>query len=233
MSRLFQVEAKDLINLRKFYKKAPKQFQRVSANVLTSFAFGTRTESLGAINDKMTVRNKRFVDGSVRVVKARSGPISSQESEMGSINRARFSGWAEQELGTPTKRTRVATALARGNNPEKQIKPSLRLKPSNQFISPKEYKGRSEQHRTNIMIWDLMRTNSKKPFRIRKHRKFKPGLYKFVRKKIVAVQVFAKASKLQPKRIRWMTTGINTYFKKNPPRRVWGDSIRHILKFKF
>lgn len=234
MSQIFNIEAKDLINLRKFFKRSPKQFARASSNVLNSFAFGTKQENIKIINKKMTVRNTRFVSGSIRVQTARPGQgISGQKSEVGSIKRDRFTGWEEQELGTKTKKNKVASTLARGGSDKKQIRPMFRMKSSNAFKTSKGFKGRSRLQRDRVMIRSLRRDKFKRPFLIKKHRKLAPGIYKFQGPHLKSIQTFVKSSKLQPKRVHWMKDGTDAYFKKNPVRKVWAESIRRTLKFKF
>ena len=114
MSELFQIDLANLINLRKFYKKAPKQFLKAANATLNSFAFGTRKRSLEIIKKKMTVRNQKFVAGSLRVQKSTGSNIDNARSEVGSIFRPRFTGWKEQESGTKPERTRSITRFARG-----------------------------------------------------------------------------------------------------------------------
>jgi hypothetical protein len=229
---IFNVEAKDLINLRKFYKRSPKQFARASSNVLNSFAFGTKKENIRIIEKEMTVRNTKFVNGAIMVQKVKSGAGSTQRSEVGSIKRDRFTGWEEQELGTKTKKNRVASTLARGGSDSKQVRPMYRMKSSNSFRTSKGFSGNSRLQRDGVMVRSLRRQKSKKPFMIKKHRKLTPGIYVFRGKKIQSLQTFVNPSKIQPKRVRWMSGGAAAYFKKNQPRDVWRESIKRVMKFK-
>lgn len=230
MAQLFDIEAKNLINLQRFYRKAPKQFARASANVLTSFAFGNHSKSLEIIKSKMTVRNERFVKGSLRVDKARGNvPLSAQIARIGSIVRDRFTGWVEQETGKKTTRTRTTTLLARGGNISRQVRPAFRLKPGNRFASPDEFSGQSPQHRVTVMLQTLSRQKSTRPFIIKGHKKFKPGLYKFLRKKIKRIQTFKNPK--QPKRIHWLTGGARLYFRATNIDQVWAAALKRVLKF--
>lgn len=230
MAQLFDIEAKNLIRLHRFYRRAPRQFARAAANVLTSFAFGNRSESLDIIKSKMTVRNERFVKGSVRVEKARGNvPLSAQQSRVGSIQRDRFTGWVEQETGQKTTRTRTSTLLARGGNISRQVRPAFRLKPGNKFASPDDFPGQSPQHRVTVMLQTLSRQKSIRPFIIKGHRKFKSGLYKFLRKKIRRIQTFKNPK--QPKRVRWLTLGRFKYFKSTNIDQVWAGALKRVLKF--
>ncbi len=230
MSQLFEIEAKNLIRLHRFYRKAPKMFARASANVLTSFAFGNRRESLEIIKNKMTVRNERFVKGSVRVDKARGNvPLSEQQARIGSIKRDRFTGWVEQETGQKTTRTRTSTLLARGGNISRQVRPAFRLKPGNKFLSPNDFEGQSPQHRVIVMLQTLSRQNYKKAFVIKGHKAFRSGLYKLRRKKVMLLWRFK--DRKQPKRVRWLTLGRFKYFKSTNIDQVWANALKRVLKF--
>ena len=230
MSQLFDIEAKNLIRLHRFYRKAPKMFARASANVLTSFAFGNRSKSLDIIKSKMTVRNERFVAGSLRVDRARGNiPLSAQQAMVGSIKRDRFTGWIEQETGQKTTRTRTTTLLARGGNVSRQVRPAFRLKPGNKFASPDDFSGQSPQHRVTVMLQTLSRQKSTRPFIIKGHRKFKSGLYKFLRKKIRRIQTFKNPK--QPKRIHWLTGGARLYFRSTSIDQVWAEALKRVLRF--
>lgn len=232
MSDLFSIHGGDLINLRKLYKRAPKKFLRITANMLTSFAFGNRKESLDIIHSKMTIRNPKFISRMIRVIKARGNePISRQESIVGSLTTDRFSGLKEQELGTKTKRTRVFSLLARFGDIKRQAKPSARLKPGNQFLTPDDFPGKSSQHRVISMLQILGREKHKKPFIIKGHRKFKSGLYQFYRRKLRQLQSFEPDSP-QPKRVRWLSGGRKKFFATANIRKMWANSLRRVLKFK-
>lgn len=230
MAQLFDIEAKNLINLHRFYRKAPKQFARAAANVLTSFAFGNSGKSIEIIKNKMTVRNERFVSSSVRVEKARGNiPLSGQVAMIGSIKRDRFTGWIEQETGQKTTRTRTSTMLARGGNVSRQIRPAFRLKPGNKFLQPNDFEGQSPQHRVIVMLQTLSRQKYKKAFVIKGHKAFRSGLYKIFRKKIMLLWRFK--DRKQPKRIRWLTLGRFKYFRSTNIDQVWANALKRVLKF--
>jgi hypothetical protein len=226
MADMFKVQAGDLLKLRKFYKRAPNKFRSVQANVLNSFAFGTRAEQLDVIQKRMIIRNKRFASGSMRVEKARSGRL---ESRTGSLMRARFTGWQEQQTGGSDPRGRVATLLGRSGDINKQIRPMARMKPGQDFINPDDYPGKSNEHRTTVMLQAIHRNKERKPFIIKRSRKWKRGLYKLHGRKIKMLQSFEpRSNRIQ--RIPWATIGKRRYFAVNKPRDVWAASIRRVLK---
>lgn len=228
-NELFQIDLTNLINLRKFYKKAPKQFFKAANATLNSFAFGTRKKSLNIIKNKMTIRNQKFVSGSLRVQKSTGTNINNLKSEVGSIKRQRFTGWKEQELGSKPERSRSVTKFARGSKIRK-LRPSFRMKPSNDFLSADdfEFKGVKSQNKSIALLSMLRRRKHRKPF-ILKSGKFKPGLYVFRRKKIKRIQTFKQTKK--PKRISWMQGGRREFFRTADINKIWAESIRRVLKF--
>ncbi|MCP4748089.1 MAG: hypothetical protein GY874_18425 [Desulfobacteraceae bacterium] len=224
---MFELKASDLINLQRFYKRAPEKFIRAMAGTMNSIAFGNRTESLKIIEKRMTVRNKRFVNSRIRVAKARTSNLT---SEVGSIAAPRFSGWAEQELGVAAKRTRVMGLMARRGNYTNQAMHSARLKPGSTQITDDQYAGKTRRFRTRAMLMDLKRRKIKRPFVIKRHRKFAPGLYKMVRGHVVRLQRF-KATRT-PRRIRWLSDGRKNYFASNDIRKTWAKAIDYVLRKK-
>jgi len=228
MSEFIEMNATDLIKLRRFYKKSPKKFNLSMVNLINSFAFETRKEALKVIHSDMQVRNQSFVVSRMRVNTAR---LSTMESGVGSIYGKRFSGWKEQEYGTKTKRTRVATAIGRGGSESKQIMPMNRMKPGKDFPTPDDYEADTAEHRVIAMLRALKKAKYRKPFVIKKHKKFKSGLYKYHRNKLRRVQEF-KSKKAQPKRVKWMTKARNNMFSKNNTRDMWAKSIKRVVKFK-
>lgn len=235
MSELFDVEMKDLKNLIKFYKKAPKRFNKVSAAVLNDFVFGTRKKNINILKSNLTIRNEKFLNSRIRVQKARkTQDVRSQEAIVGSIKTQRFSGWVEQETGKARKQTRTATLLARGGSKNKPMKPSARLKRSNQFRDPDEFPGSSGHNRSVAMIRMLAKAKWRKPFVIKGHSRIKSGLFKFRRKKLERLQLFKPfPSKLQPERLKWLRGGAKAFFKSNQVRDIWGKNLnRELLKNK-
>ncbi len=228
MSEFLDINASDLIKLRRFYKKSPKKFNLSMVNLINSFAFETRKEALKVIHSDMQVRNQSFVVSRMRV---KTANLSTMESMTGSIYGKRFTGWQEQEHGTKTKRTRIATSIGRGGSESKQIMPMNRMKPGKNFPTPDDYKADTDAHRVVVMLRALKKAKYKKPFVIKGRTKFKSGLYKFHRNKLRRVQEF-KSKKAQPKRIKWMTKARNNMFAKNNTRDMWAKSLKRTMRFK-
>ncbi len=235
---LFDLDDRDIKRLAKFYKKSPKQFQWVVANVLNDLAFGSRRESLGIIEDKMIVRSPTFVKRSISVDKARGAKnINSQFAETGSVERPNFTGWVEQETGKKSDRSRVATLFARGDNPQKKIKPSARMKRSNEFIDlNKDFPGKSRAQRTARGLQSLRMKKWKKPFIIRRVR-LKGGIVRASLRRLIngrrmkTLQSFEHKNK-QPKRIRWSSGGAKNYLSKVNIRQLMEREVTKQLEFK-
>ena len=229
-SKMFHIDRSELRKLTKFYKDAPRLFSRAAAGYLNSVGFGTRSQSLQIINRRMTIRDSRFIQSSIRVQKARPGqPLAKMHSEVGTIVRERFTGLREQEEGTKADRSRVPTLVARGSDKQKKVKPSVRMKSANQFMSPDDFKGKNAAHRVVVMLQVLARRQFRKPFLIKGHRRFRKGLYQFKQRKLRMVQSFEPRNSTV-RRVRWLTGGTRIFFRKNKPREVWDPNIRHVLK---
>jgi hypothetical protein len=236
----FQFSSRDLIALRKWYKKSPRQFAASTGMLLNNMAFGSRLESLGLIHARMLIRSPGFVRSRVQVKKSHFRlPMESQVSEMGSVKKPRFSGWVEQELGSRGARKHFASISGRAGNKRGKIKRGARLdKP---FVNPKRYpkrrgfRGKNFDHRIQVMLSTLERMNYSKPFVIFGHTRIPSGLYKFGRGKtgfgqrqIDALQLFYKPK--VTKRVRWMSGGVKRYFKSTNIKREWGKVVERMLR---
>lgn len=229
MSQMFDLSKKELVQLALLMRRQPLVWNRAATNVLNSFAFGNRTESMKVIRTRMTVRNERFLSSSMRVEKAKLGQdITRKHSEVGSIQRDRFSGWKEQELGTTTKKTRSQSLLARGGTLTKAVRPSVRMKKANAYEKPENFDGKNLHHRNIVMMQELRRRGYRKPFVIHGHKRIRSGLYKFHSRKLMILQDFRQPK--GPKRVKWLQGGERKYFAKNKPSDVWHESLKREMK---
>ena len=244
MAEIFEMDASDLKRLQKFYKNAPKIFMRAAAGTLNAFALGTRKQAIKVIDSKMTVRNPKFIHGSIQVDKARGNvPLGKLEAITGSVARPRYTGLAEQELGTTPKRNRVLTTASREGNMKSQVKGWARLKPQAKYPSPNQpmgmnktqdgrdfgLQGLSGAKRIVAFLMILNERKTAQTFIIRRQfGRFKRGLYRFKQGVIKKIQSFD--TKHKPKRIRWLTEGRNRYFDSVDILKVWADNIRFHLK---
>lgn len=230
MAQMFQMDMTDLKRLKKFYKRMPREFRKASAGVLNSFAFGSRKQSLLIIQRKLTIRMPRFIERTIRVDKAKAGlPIKSQQSELGSTHRPRYTGLREQELGVADKRSNVPTLAARRGQRSKKVPGAVRLKRMNQFKSPNDFPGKTAAHRVVVMLQVLQRTRFRKPFVIKGHSKFTRGLYRFRGGRLQMLQTFEPSNKA-PKRVRWLTGGRRKFMSKANIKTIWTDNLNHAIK---
>jgi hypothetical protein len=227
---LFDIEAGDLLRLRKFAKNAPAQFERVAIGVLNAAAFGTRTNALRELSSGLIIRNKAFLKRSVIVQKANTrSTLARAEATTGSVKRDRFTGWLEQQTGQASEKTRTSTIFGRGLNPFRVLALGNRLRRQN-ILNPDKFPGGTANQRSIAMINMLKRRNYTRTFIIKGNNKFKRGLYKFdSRRKVRAVQRFNN-SPIKPKRLPWLTNARDKWLSSNPMRDVWAKNIKFVLK---
>lgn len=232
MTTIFDYNKKVFDSFSRFYAKAPGKARKATARMLNQFAFGVKDETFLHMKRTMTVRNPRFVKSSVRVIMARSTNIDRQKSQTGSIKRARFSGWIEQEEKVPDDRGRSQSLLARGGNWNKKVKPSVKMKPGRNFTSMGDFDLPSGKGKFPAYFRKIKKGNKGKPFLVkRKYKSLKRGLYKFIRGKMMILQNFEKKKKpvkLNP----WMTKSRERYFRRVNLNKEWEKSIAFITKKK-
>lgn len=229
--RIFTVDTKDVDKLVKFYKRAPRMFANATGSMLNDFAFGVRNTAIEVIHEKMTVRSSQFVISSMKAKKTHKRlPIGSQESEAGSVERKRSTGWKEQQLGTKTARERTITLLGRRKSAKRKLIGPARFKPGSDMEIYKKYPGSGPEQRNTIMMQKLDRKRWRKPFVIVKKKGMTSGVYKFLRRKPKLLQVI-KSEDVQPEKIPWMLDAVDRYFKREDLPRLWGRTLQRILKF--
>lgn len=231
MADTFEFSATDEKRLMKFYRTAPRKFGYATADVLNQMAFGNRNESINILHNRLTIRNKNFVNSSMRVEKAKGyHNINTMESKFGSIKKDRSSGWIEQETGRRSNKDRVATIMGRSGSESKQIKPSIRLKQGRRFKSAQDFEPNGSVGRTLMMLMKLKREKYKKPFVVRRRNKYKRrGMYKFVRGKAKLLYAF-NTKKVRPARVVWLRGGSRVDNNKNNIRDRWGVAIEKQLQ---
>ena len=232
MTDIFSYSDRSFKAFSKFYAKAPFLARRSTARMLSVFAFGTRKEAINEINSTMNVRNQKFVSSSIIFRGARATRIDDQQSSTGSIARARSTGWIEQQEGKVDSRTRSQSLLARGNNFDKQVAPSARLKPGRSFITMGSFDLPSGPAQVPTYIRLVKSKYKNKPFILnKKYRQIKRGVYKFVRNKMMLLQNFER----KPRKVKhnpWMTNARERYMSKVDLDAEWVKSIEFITKKK-
>lgn len=206
---MIKLDNSGLKRLNSFYRRTAFQMKKASIGLVNNTAFRLRNDIVEEIEDSMTVRAPRFISGSIRRTKAN---FRTKTAEVGSISRPRFSGWVEQQKGTPSKRKRQPTLTARtGGNWKKKTAPRFRFKPAKRFVRPStdpfRKKGRRLSNNSGrdiaIFLQILRRNKYRQPFFLPiKYKRLEKGLYIFKKKRLQLVQG------LDPdptKRNTWMT----------------------------
>lgn len=229
----FEFNAIDLIRLRKLYKKAPKEFTEASARVLNEFAFQAKDIAPGVISSKMVVRSKGFVKRSFAVEKeSLRTPVHRQAAFMGSVKRPRFSGWAEQQRGIKSKKTRTVSSHARaGGNLNKMVMAKARLRKGKKFRTPNKFWGKNKHQKAVSMlqyIFEKKEFNS--PFVLYGHRTFQSGLYIASGSGIKILQNFDR--NIKPVKNKWMNEVARKTARSVNRRKIWADAVKRTLKLK-
>lgn len=212
---LFDLDIKELIKLRNWYKRQPAKFKRAQAMMLNEFAFGTRRSALDLVSKRMTVRNPKFISSRFRVTKAAA---TTQRSIMGTIAGPRFSGFVEQELGTQTDRTRAATLAGRGGSRSSQVKPRFRLKPSAEVVTKEDY----NLDRVGAFVAQIFERKETRLIRI------KGAILKRRGKKLPLVQKLNPRRK-QPRKRPFFKSARVQYFRSINLRQLWSKTIGRVL----
>ena len=226
---IFTMDKTDLKKLEKFMHDAPREFRQASAGVLNSLAFATRKNDIKNIRDSMIIRNRRFVESSLRVDKARSAPIDKQIALAYSIHRQRFSGWEEQqEGGRQVKRTN--TLAARKGNKRATMISKARLKPDNKVYRPEQFQGKSLKQRFQFMM-RVLGSRGGGEFKLTssiptKRGILARGLYQLKNSKITKFQSFKHAT---VKRNPWRTKSLRQLNYSTDIARVWNESIHRVV----
>lgn len=242
---MFEFTAADLINLRRFYKRAPKAFGRAVVGMLNNVAFDSRFELLEAIDDQMNVRNRGFVTRHMRVEKAKGDDISRAVSVVGSIAGARFTGWVEQETGQPDKRNRVYSLLSRGGSETNKVKPGRTRKSSNRILRMGDFdidNAASDTHRLIIFLQIMDRDHRGKMFWVRQNYKKLQGdsVYSIQGRKGRkrkrkgfsggGMKRISSDDPMRTKKDPWMKPTIQRTVTQASMRKAWGRSVAHQVK---
>lgn len=219
----------------KFMNEAPREFTAISAEVLNAHAFGTRKLAIREIFKQMTIRNPGFVRSRIRVVRASMfAPFSLQQSEVGSVETERFSGWAEQETGQKSEMKRSPTLAARRKDKKKRISSLLRMHKGKIFKSPLDAKGGTDAQRAiSLLFW--MSRRRREAFVVFGHPRIKSGFYAFKgrakpgERKLELIQDFER---LQAKVNPWMKAARDEYIRRVDIEKVWRRATKKVFSRK-
>ena len=201
---MFIFKTEGLKKLSNHIQKQGLIMAKVEAGMLNNTALVMRNRMVDSVASTMTIRNNRFMRGSIRFQKATP---SKMIAEVGSIKRPRFTGWFEQEKGKPLgkARKRAPDLAARRGNWKKKIVGKFRMKPGVRFIRPGDHRSLSNSRPRDIVIFlqILKRRKFQEPFFIPiQYKKMQKGMYIFLKDKIVRVQGFDPKDTIQN---AWMT----------------------------
>lgn len=228
---IFKMDRKDLDKLGKMLNESPKSFKYATAGVLNSLAFGMRKNDVEEISTSMIIRNRRFVESAIQVDKARAGRIENQIAVVGSVKRERFSGWSEQENGTPINKKRTPTIEARGGNKQSPVKQKLRMKPGSKYYKPSQFSGRTEKGQFAYMLRVLGTRGKGGDFILdkeidTKRGRLTKGMYQLRDHKIHKIQDFKIH---QPKRNQWQSRAMRKLEQNNDMAKIWAENMEKVI----
>lgn len=222
-----RVEFSGLTEAVMFLKRAPRKFQRAMAVYVNNQAVTMRENMIETIGSMMTLRDTRFVRGSVVYRRGSLGAQPPFRSSAGSIERDRFTGWIEQETGkkTPKKRDLTTRGARRGSWKRKAV-PSSRMRSSNQFLKV----------RGNVVggLRAAARKRERRALLITGDKKIPAGLYRFKgqmrRGGYRPLQALQYLGGSQPRRRPWARVALNLYSFRVKPQREWSRALRYVFQ---
>ena len=183
MPNQFFQDTSDMKKLKKFYKKAPKAFQRVSAGTLNGLAFEERTNFQKSIKLNMMVRSPGLLKKLTRVkTTSKSTPISKQKAETFTVTMARHEGWEAANKGGAVPATEFTDEGRAGGKPHgKSLKGARR---GGAFTGPQDlgYSGRmsKRQIREYLQRISMNKKRRRKSFYLPVwFKRMAPGIYRF------------------------------------------------------
>lgn len=218
------------------FKKALESFseretKKLIKRTVNDILFDVRTF---AIKDKkgmaaeFTIRNKALIRKHLKVKKALG-----VTGYFGSIKSARFSGWTEQQHGTPTKRTiKAHTRNARGPSGRRKIPKKYRRNHAAIKDLSSTAIGNATGSTTQLITANLAMLRRRKervPVRLPvKFGKMKPGIYNLLKSgKMKMMEVFETK---QPKRNQWANDIVLRYIASGKHRAIIEKNIEKVIK---
>ncbi len=226
-----EIDLRDIKNFSYWAKKAPqKAVRKATALTLNSMAFDLRREYQGRLKRDFVIRQPKLLDAKLRVDKTRlSAPVNKQLAQVGSVKNiasaahGRFTGWEEQETGKRDERSRTHLPMARpGGNFKKKIRPAVRAKRGRKFIRPSSF-GMSGNKKTGSQI-----LGAAKRLKINEPLRIGNLLYKRRGRRFDVVQNLKRKPK-QPKRVLWMKTANDRYYRWVKPSITWNKHMKRLL----
>lgn len=254
MTDQFFTDKKSQKQLEKFYEKAPKAFQRVSAGVLNGMAFDERGNFQKSISRNMTIRSPGLLKKLTRVkTTPKSKPINSQEARTFTTPMARHEGWKAAVEGGRVKATQFTDEGRIGGKQAGKAKKGA--KAGGAFTVPSDLGFGDRLSRKQVPIY-LQRISSS-PSRRRKsfllpvwYKKIPPGIYRFVggsvrspkassiktKKTLRKTLVGAKMKRMSTpddtytvKSYDWQNEATKVTTRQSNVKRIWESSFNHEL----
>lgn len=237
----FRADVTQLKQYAEALNRSPKLQRAANSGFINNLAFMAKGKAFAQIKKGMVVRAPGFVSGSIRVKKAHPGN-DSPRATVGSIERARFTGWPEQEYGTKATKWRTATQEARiGGSFAGKMKGAARLKTGNAIFKPGS--GGALAAFSASPGW-------RKPFLLQTRiGRMNPGLYRFaghpkrivvngekvLHRPIVRLQHFRPGHRpIKPKRALWMTRAREETLRDTAGvERAWHRALVRTIRHAF
>lgn len=237
---MITADLSDIRKLERFFKKAPELLRPASANVINTLAYKTREANVKHITTMMVVRNRKFITDSLQYKKAKSVRIEKQIALVGSIERPRFTGWREQEFGTSTPNKQSPTLYSRGGSKRGTVQGKYRFHKVGKAVRPEQFQGRTLEQKFAFMM-RVLGTRKSGFFYLRnpyaaKSGQMPAGMY-YLRKRTkkgdrhgILKRIQSGKGNIKPDRKQWMKNSISYVMSSNNIVKVWGDSVRHIIR---
>lgn len=228
----FEIDKTDLKKLSRFFKQAPREFQKASAGVINTLAFETRKLEIKEIAANMIIRNKKIIAEKKNpffyVQTAKPTTLDRQIAIVGSVRRERFTGWEEQETGGSKKR--ISSLYSRGGSKRGIIKARYRIHPNQKFYKPNQYKSTTYKRSFGHMM-RILNIEGSGRFILSEDISIKngilgKGLYSLEDGKIKRLQSFNSKPVRQ---IRWRENAINKLRHSVNIQKIWADQITHYI----
>lgn len=243
MADQFSLDQRSQMQLKKFHKKAPIAFQKVSAGVLNSMAFESRTNIQKILKAELTIRRPALLKRGLRVeVAKKSDPLRIQQSEVFSIAFEGFDGWAGAESGKVSRVTMFTDKGRVGKSQKGVARRESKAGQDHTTMSDYKLKG-SGQTRTNLFIQSIARDKKRrrKSFYLPKGFKgSKRGVYKLMNGKVGKfrgrkgtvvganiVRVSTPKDMMQPNKIGWMGRAVRITTRPAHVKTLWVDNFDH------
>lgn len=216
----------ELRQLAAYYRGAPKLFQRAGVKYINKTAQELKRSIEITLQRNFEIRNENFMRGSVRVENMRR---SNGKAVVGSIHRARFSGYEESEKGGKSMKNPF-TLNARGGSFAEQSGKVSRFLKGRQFKDESSFQMRnpakSSQKRASQMLAVAYKTGYKQPFIMTNHKDINPGLFIFQGKKLKRLRKFKDEPKIR--HVPWMEKSLDLLKGTHNARATWMKSIKEV-----